>query len=491
MIINFFYWGVCNPLICFFITCMIYNKLIKGNVHGRYLSREINKKRRISKTKAKSKIKNEITEKSERRSIKMSQQTITLLFLVFTIISFILEKIPLGLTASICAIGLTLTGVVDVSTTFSQYVNSNVILCVGMFVVGQALFETGMANKIGGLVTRFARTERTLIIAIMVIVGVMSGFLSNTGTAAVLIPVVCGIADESGYSRSRLLMPLVFAAALGGNLSIIGAPGNLMGVNALQEMGLSTSFFMYAPVGVPMLLVGIIYFVFIGYRFLPDGKGAVGATVEKQKDFSDVPKWKQTVSLIVLILVILAMIFEKQIGVSIEISACIGAIILVLVGVLSEKEALASIDLKVVFLFGGSLTLAKALDTTGAGELIADKIVGLLGADPNPIVLLLVIFIVTCALTNFMSNTATTALMIPIAVSLANNLGADPRAVVIATVIAGSCAYATPIGMPANTMVVGLGGYKFKDYVKSGLPLILVSFVICMILLPVLFPFYP
>lgn len=421
----------------------------------------------------------------------MSHTTITLLFLVFTIISFILEKIPLGLTASICAIGLTLTGVVDATTTFSQYVNSNVILCVGMFVVGQALFETGMANKIGGLVTRFAKTEKTLIVAIMVIVGVMSGFLSNTGTAAVLIPVVCGIADESGYSRSRLLMPLVFAAALGGNLSIIGAPGNLMGVNALQEMGMSTSFFMYAPVGIPMLVIGILYFVCLGYKLLPDGKTTAVAAAEEQQDFSEVPKWKQTVSLVVLILVILAMIFEEQIGISIQISACIGAIFLVLTGVISEKEALASIDLKVVLLFGGSLTLAKALDTTGAGELIADKIVGLLGADPNPIILLLVIFIVTCVLTNFMSNTATTALMIPIAVSLANNLGADPRSVVIATVIAGSCAYATPIGMPANTMVVGLGGYKFKDYVKSGLPLILVSFVICMILLPILFPFYP
>ena len=421
----------------------------------------------------------------------MSQTTITLLFLAFAVISFILEKIPLGLTASICAIGLTLTGVLDAQTTFAQYVNSNVILCVGMFVVGQALFETGMANKIGGLVTKFAKTEKMLIVAIMVIVGIMSGFLSNTGTAAVLIPVVCGIADESGYSRSRLLMPLVFAAALGGNLSIIGAPGNLMGVNALQEMGLSTSFFMYAPVGIPMLIVGILYFIFIGYKFLPDGKGVAGAAVEEQKDFSDVSKWKQIVSLVVLVLVILAMIFEEVIGVSIQLSACIGAIVLVVTGVLSEKEALASIDLKVVLLFGGSLTLAKALDTTGAGELIADKIVGLLGADSNPIVLLLVIFIVTCALTNFMSNTATTALMIPIAVSLANNLGADPRAVVIATVIAGSCAYATPIGMPANTMVVGLGGYKFKDYVKSGLPLILVSFVICMILLPILFPFYP
>ena len=188
----------------------------------------------------------------------MSQTTITLLFLAFAIISFILEKIPLGLTATLVALGLNLTGVLSVSETFAGYVNSNVILCVGMFVVGQALFETGMANRIGGVVTRFAKSERMLIVAIMAIVGAMSGFLSNTGTAAVLIPVVCGIADESGYSRSRLLMPLVFAAALGGNLSIIGAPGNLMGVNALQELGETTGFCMYAPVGVPMLLAGIV-----------------------------------------------------------------------------------------------------------------------------------------------------------------------------------------------------------------------------------------
>ena len=419
----------------------------------------------------------------------MSPSTITLLFLAFAIVSFVLEKIPLGLTATIVAIGLNLTGVLDNSQTFAGYVNSNVILCVGMFVVGQALFETGMANKIGSLVTKFAKSERLLIVAVMIIVGTMSGFLSNTGTAAVLIPVVCGIADESGYSRSRLLMPLVFAAALGGNLSIIGAPGNLMGVNALQEMGMETSFFMYAPVGVPMLLAGICYFAFIGYRLLPDGTTG-GEAVEAQKDYSGVPKWKQFVSLAVLVVVILAMIFEKQVGVKIQVSACVGAIILVLTGVISEKEALKSIDLKVVLLFGGSLALAKALETTGAGSLIADVIVGALGTTPNPMVLLVVVFVVGCALTNFMSNTATTALMVPIATSLAESLGADPRSMIIATVIACSCAYATPIGMPANTMVVGLGGYKFRDYVKAGLPLIAVSFVICIVPLPILFPFY-
>lgn len=419
----------------------------------------------------------------------MNPTVLTLCFLGFAIVMFVLEKIPLALTATILSVGLCVTGVLSPSDAFKGYVNSNVILCVGMFVVGQALFETGMANKIGGLVTRFAKSERQLIIAIMVIVGVMSGFLSNTGTAAVLIPVVCGIADESGFSRSRLLMPLVFAAALGGNLSIIGAPGNLMGVNALQELGLPTSFFLYAPVGIPMLVAGILYFALFGYQLLPDAKAT--GEVAAQRDYSDVPRWKQVMSLVVLLVVILAMIFEDQIGIKIQVSACLGAILLVLFGVISEKAALASIDLKVVLLFGGSLALATALDTTGAGTLIADTIVHALGADPNPIVILLVIFVVGCVLTNFMSNTATTALMVPIATSLAQSLGADPRAMIIATVIACSCSYATPIGMPANTMVVGLGGYKFNDYVKSGLPLIAVSFVICMVLLPILYPFFP
>ena len=90
-----------------------------------------------------------------------------------------------------------------------------------------------------------------------------------------------------------------------------------------------------------------------------------------------------------------------------------------------------------------------------------------------------------------MSNTATTALMVPICVSIVNRMGADPSAVLMACVIGGSCAYATPIGMPANTMVVTAGGYTFKDYAKVGIPLILVATVVSMILLPVLYPFFP
>lgn len=421
----------------------------------------------------------------------MSPSTITLLFLLFAVVMFVLEKIPLGVTSMIVCIGLVVTGVLDVQTAFAGFIDSNVILFVAMFIVGGALFETGMANKIGGIVTRFAKTERMLIIAIMVIVGVMSGVLSNTGTAAVLIPVVIGIAAKSGYKRSRLLMPLVFAAAMGGNLSLIGAPGNMIAQSALQKEDLGFGFFEYAIVGVPILVAGILFYATIGYKLLPDHEVKDDGAFDTEMDFSSVPKWKQWLSLIILIGTLLTMIFEEVIGIKLCISGAVGALLLILTGVISEKDALKSIDLKTIFLFGGTLSLASALQQTGAGEMIADKVVGMLGDNPSPYLLTLVVFLLCCVMTNFMSNTATTALMVPICLSIANGMGADPRAVLMACVIGGSCAYATPIGMPANTMVVGAGGYKFMDYVKAGFPLIIIATVVSMIILPIAFPFFP
>ena len=421
----------------------------------------------------------------------MSQITITLLFLLFAIVMFMWEKIPLGLTSMIVCVGLVVTGVLEWQTAFAGFIDSNVILFVAMFIVGGALFETGMANKIGGIVTHFAKTERQLIVAIMVIVGVMSGFLSNTGTAAILIPVVIGIAAKSGYSRSRLLMPLVFAVAMGGNLTLIGAPGNMIAQSGMEGIGLKFGFFDYAKVGVPILIVGIIYFAFIGYKFLPNKKGSDEGIFDESKDFSHVPKWKQYLSLVILLLTLVGMIFEEQLGIKLCVIGCMGALALMITGVISEKDALASIDLKTIFLFGGTLSLAAALEQTGAGELIAEKVIGMLGDNPSPYVLTFVIFMLCCVMTNFMSNTATTALMVPIGISIAQGMGADPSAVLMACVIGGSCAYATPIGMPANTMVVTAGGYTFKDYAKAGVPMILVATVVSMILLPIFYPFFP
>lgn len=422
----------------------------------------------------------------------MEPITITLCLLVFAIIMFVWEKVPLAVSSMVVCVALVLTGVLDLKQAFAGFIDSNVILFVAMFIVGGALFETGMANKVGGVITHFAKTEKQLIFIIMVVVGVMSGFLSNTGTAAVLIPVVIGVAAKSGFTRSRLLMPLVFAAALGGNLSLIGAPGNLIAQSALQNIGSGFGFFEYAKVGLPMLVCGILYFLTIGYKFLPNNSNSseVGS-IGEQRDYSHVPRWKQILSLVVLIATILGMIFEKQTGISLTVAGCIGALVLVITGVLTEKQAYKAIDSQTIFIFGGTLALAKALEMTGAGKLVADQVIGLLGNNSSPFMLLVVVFALSVVMTNFMSNTATVALLVPVSLSIAAGMGADPRAVLMATVIGSSCAYATPIGMPANMMVLSAGGYKFVDYAKSGIPLIIVSTIVSLILLPILFPFHP
>ncbi|EBK2200757.1 SLC13/DASS family transporter [Salmonella enterica subsp. enterica serovar Virchow] len=407
----------------------------------------------------------------------MEPITLTLCLLVFAIVMFVWEKVPLAVTSMIVCVALVITGVLNIKQAFAGFIDTNVILFVAMFIVGGALFETGMANKVGGVITRFAKTEKQLIFTIMVVVGLMSGVLSNTGTAAVLIPVVIGVAAKSGFSRSRLLMPLVFAAALGGNLSLIGG---------------GFGFFEYAKIGLPMLICGILYFLTIGYRFLPNNAtgGEVGS-VGEQRDYSHVPQWKQRLSLVVLIATILGMIFEKKIGVSLAVTGCIGALVLVVSGVLTEKQAYKAIDSQTIFIFGGTLALAKALEMTGAGKLVADYVIGMLGQNSSPFMLLIAVFALSVVMTNFMSNTATTALLVPVSLSIAAGMGADPRAVLMATVIGGSCAYATPIGMPANMMVLSAGGYKFVDYAKAGIPLIIVSTIVSLILLPILFPFHP
>lgn len=399
----------------------------------------------------------------------MEPITITLCLLVFAIAMFVWEKIPLAVTSMVVCVALVLTGVLDLKQAFAGFIDTNVILFVAMFIVGGALFETGMANKVGGVITHFAKTEKQLIFTIMVVVGVMSGF-----------------------TRSRLLMPLVFAAALGGNLSLIGAPGNLIAQSALQNIGSGFGFFEYAKVGLPMLVCGIIYFLTIGYKFLPNNPNSseVGS-IGEQRDYSHVPRWKQILSLVVLIATILGMIFEKQTGISLAVAGCIGALVLVVTGVLSEKQAYKAIDSQTIFIFGGTLALAKALEMTGAGKLVADQVIGMLGNNSSPFMLLVVVFALSVVMTNFMSNTATVALLVPVSLSIAAGMGADPRAVLMATVIGSSCAYATPIGMPANMMVLSAGGYKFVDYAKSGIPLIIVSTIVSLILLPILFPFHP
>jgi len=406
---------------------------------------------------------------------------------------FVTELIPLAVTAMGGAIACGLLGFIPVKQVFSGLSNSTVVLFAGMFVVGASMFYTGLAQKIGGVVVSMVGTgENSLMFGLMSVGTVLSAFLSNTGTAACLLPVALGICASAKIPASRQLMPLAFACGWGGIITMVGTPPNIIANGALQAAGIQDQFgfFEYAWIGIPVSVAGMLYMMFVGKYLLPKVELDADQEIEQEVEANEASATKQYISAAILVCVVLVMAVGVK-GVTLEMAAIIGAIICVLTGCLTEKQAYASIDWVTIFLFAGMMPVSKAMDVTGAGKLIAEWTVGIMGGSPSPLVVTAVLFLLSCGLTQFMSNTASAALLCPIGIAISQNLGADPKAVLMAIAVAASCAFASPVGTPPNTLVLGPGGYKFMDYVKAGTGLVLVCFAVSLVVIPMVWPFFP
>lgn len=405
---------------------------------------------------------------------------------------FVTEMIPLAMTAIGASVACCALGLVPENQIFLGLADSTVVLFGGMFVVGAAMFYTGLAQKIGGGVVRmFGKGENSLMFGIMIIAALMSAVLSNTGTTACLIPVVMGICANAKISASRELMPLAFAAGLGGTITLIGTPPNILANVALKAAGmpeLQFGFFEYAWIGIPITIAGIVYMMFIGKYLLPKDSGTLNLEIDEEILENETSTQKQIICGIIMVGVIGSMATGI---VPLEIAAVVGAVIAVLTGCLTEKQAYNSIDWVTIFLFAGMIPVATAMNTSGAGKLIAEATVKMLGGDPSPYMVTAVLFGLAVVLTQFMSNTASKALLCPVGIALSAQMGASPKAVLMAILIASSCAFASPVGTPPNTLVLGPGGYKFMDYLKAGTGLVAVCLIVSIIVIPIVWPFFP
>ena len=422
----------------------------------------------------------------------MSPAIKCLILLAVVALLFVTELIPLAVTATGAAIACGLLGLIPAKQVFSGLSNSTVVLFAGMFVVGASMFYTGLAQEIGNTVVKMCGTgENSLMFGLMIVGTVLSAVLSNTGTAACLLPVALGICSAAKMPASRQLMPLAFACGWGGIITMVGTPPNIIAVGAMNAAGIEPfGFFEFAWIGLPISVAGMLYMMFLGKYLLPNKQLDADQEIEQEVEANEVSKSKQMVSGAILLGVILVMAVGIK-GVSLEMAAIIGALLCVLTGCLTEKQAYASIDWVTIFLFAGMMPVSSAMDKTGAGKLIAEWTVGLMGGAPSPLVVTGVLFILSCGLTQFMSNTASAALLCPIGIAISQNLGADPKAVLMAIAVAASCAFATPVGTPPNTLVLGPGGYRFMDYLKAGCGLVIVCFIVSLIVIPMVWPFFP
>ena len=425
----------------------------------------------------------------------------TLCVLAVAAFLFVTELIPLAVTAMAACTALGILGVLPSKQVYAGLSNSTVVLFGGMFVIGAAMFKTGLAEAVGLWVVNKAGTgEVKLMGAVMLVTIILSSVSSNTGTVACLMPVIIGIANAANIPASKELMPLAIAANVGGTITMIGTPPNVIVTGALSAAGLpSFGFFEFALIGVPLSIIVLVYMLTIGRKTIPiKNAGAMDAdAVEAAKkeagagdDNAPKSKTKMWISGLILLGVVAAMALNLK-TVPLQTAAVTGAILCVITGCLKEKEAYAGIDWVTIFLFAGMLSVATAMDKTGAGKLIADTVVGMMGENPNPIVLCAVLYLISNVLTQFMSNTASAALLAPIGISIAQSIGADPKPVLMSIGIAASMAFATPMATPPNTLVLGPGGFSFNDYVKVGVPLCVITFIASVIIIPIFWPFFP
>ncbi|MGN0909343.1 MAG: SLC13 family permease, partial [Succinivibrio sp.] len=264
----------------------------------------------------------------------MSDAAITLTVLAVVAFLFVTELIPMAVTAMGAALALGLCGVLKAPEVFSGFSNSTVVLFGGMFVVGAAMLDSGLATTIGKMVVRkVGIREGPLMAALMAVTIVMSAFASNTGTVACLMPMVIGICVSAKISPAPLLMGLAVAANVGCDLTMVGTPPNMLAVAALENAGQKPfGFFEFSWIGLPICVCCTLFMIFVGRRFLPhDAKAKMLGEWSDASQQGQGSARKQVQALLILCLVVAGLIIGIP-GVPPSMVAVGGALLCVLTG---------------------------------------------------------------------------------------------------------------------------------------------------------------
>ena len=420
-----------------------------------------------------------------------SKAIITMVILAAAAVMFVTEIVPLPVTAMLVPVALSFPGIDILTPTkaFSFFGDKWVVIFMAMFIVGEATFRTGFADMIGRKVVKLAgNSEVKLLILVMVTVGLLSALLSNTGTAAVFIPIVLGVCTSAHIKPSKILMPMAFASSLGGCLTAIGTPPNGIINSAIENsLALGTlegvspfGFFEFAKTGGILFVIGIAYYALIGHRYLPSSNGDSSFVRGLDVDYRT---HKMPITMVIFGFVIIMMASG---WLDLVTASVLGAALVIATNCITIKEAFDSISWTTIFLFAGMLSLAEAMSVSGGAALIANSVVQYVH---SPRMLLLAAYLVTALMTQVMSNTATAALMAPIGIAMAQSFGISPLPILLTIALAASACFLTPIATPPNTIVLGPGGYKFTDYAKTGFVLQLITAVAIYIIVPIFYPF--
>lgn len=424
--------------------------------------------------------------------------TVCLIICVLTMVGYIIGKWPMGLVAMVSMLAFVLTGCLDPATAAGYFGNPNGIMMMAMFVVAAGFNRTQFVKTVAASVNRIAKGSLTrVMLGYVLITMILSQFIqSSVIVYGIMAPMLIATCDEMGIKPSKVLFPIaiacistVSALPLGGGATVFAEMNGYLQANEYTAYALSITDPMKARL--PAMIVMFIYCVFFSTKFSPAEPPIQSNALQARADDREaLSPFKERAGYIIFILTTLALLFQPQLGVETWVICVTGAVAMVVFGVLTEKEAVAAINLPMAFLFVGSLAMGGALAQTGAGEVVGAFLADFANTLSNPYLIGFVFFIVPFLLTQVMMNRTVMIIFIPIAILACKALGANPVGIVMLVQSACLSSFMTPMATPAIPMCMANGGYDLKSIIKQSVVPAIILCIVSVGWIMTVFPMY-
>jgi len=438
------------------------------------------------------------------------EQILTLLVLASVVAALIWDKVRSDVVALSGAAFLLMTGVIRPVEVQAAFASPAIVALASLFVIAYAMELSGLLDAAIRGVVSLCRLIGTAGLWVLIgLAGSASAFLNNTPIVVLSAPVVRDVAKSLGRSPKSYLIPLSYAAVLGGCCTLIGTSTNLLVADMASVAGQPRfGIFEITPVGLTIGAAGGLYLLLFSRRLVRSEDGAstadAGEAADKAEGFrgagltgglighaapfaKHVPlrPWPAVLSSLVFVAVIVAAALNVA-----PIAACAfaGAVLLILMRVITADEAYQGLRPEVLMLIAGMVVLGIALDETGLAGAATAALIGSM-ENMSPLLALIILYGATLVATEILSNATVAVLFTPVAVSMAEAFAVSPRPFLVAIMMAGSAAFATPFGYQTNVIVYQMGGYNYMDFMKVGMPLNLITWVVGIIAIQYYFPF--
>lgn len=402
-------------------------------------------------------------------------------------------KVKIHVAALLIPIFLEVTGVLSFAEAWGGLTNSSVVMMASMFVIGAAINKTSLLGRMSNVMIKPGASDFRIMLGIAIPVLFLGCFINATAIMVIMIPMITTICAEHRRPVSKFMYP---AAALSqlwvGFLPTGGNVGRYLANNTIvEELGGTPTWTYFTEFisKIPIMIILIPTILCVTMRMAPD-LGNIPATAAEgsaNSRKSKISPLKEKITIAIFFLVVIGIVVCALTGISTWYAPLIGAFLLVIIGVLSDREAISSMGNPVIFITVGTLPLATALSKTGADTLIADLFNKLTG-NASPLVIMVSMYLVCMVLTQFITNSAVSNSFKTLAALIAVQSGYDARALMLCTTEGAANAYLLPMASPAMTMGYEAGGYSIKQHFKMGIVLGIIHLVVFCIYIPLAFP---